>query len=545
MIKFNEILDRFKQRLCSSKSVEVAPVQDSVKPYLNAYDYERPSKLKKYKRIFDSVHGTISIEEKFFQLIDTPHFQRLRRIEQTSSRSIFPSARHDRFVHSLGVFYIGQEIVNHLKEDIKALGLFKRNNKKKESVYNMYLVACLLHDVGHSPFSHSFEEYIGEKEKLCNTLNEIINSCSFKRDTEVIPKDTKWHEYASAILCCKKPLNGIIKRVIGEYCDLEFIARMITGIKYSNDSSEFSLRNCFISLLHGEIDADRIDYACRDTWSAGYSKQAIDAKSLITCMHIRKNKDNAESYCVCFDKRALTEIESVFGVKDFQNLHVFNHHTIIYEQHLLKKAMLTMALNKASKEEDFSVKDKDAEFKAMNRLINLDTLTDVDPNIKFICDDDLICLMKSDNNEYYQEWSSRQYKMISVWKSMEEFSCKYKKKNIFLKDEGSFKDKITKKLQEVATRYLYQDKKDIEDRFYIGSINIKENVELSDINFIIDDDVVKYSDIHHNYSNKNSNVGLFFYVYIEVPKDINNKIGKNELRKEVARELKDSIDEIY
>lgn len=60
----------------------------------------------KEKSIRDSVHGVIRIPELWADnIIDTPNFQRLRRIEQTSVRCLYPSARHDRFIHSLGVYY--------------------------------------------------------------------------------------------------------------------------------------------------------------------------------------------------------------------------------------------------------------------------------------------------------------------------------------------------------------------------------------------------------------------------------------------------------
>lgn len=69
------------------------------------------------KYFLDSVHGTIKIPSEYCdKIIDTRYFQRLRRIEQNSCRSVFPCARHDRFVHSLGVFHLGQRIVNSIKE---------------------------------------------------------------------------------------------------------------------------------------------------------------------------------------------------------------------------------------------------------------------------------------------------------------------------------------------------------------------------------------------------------------------------------------------
>ena len=67
------------------------------------------------KRILDTVHGYIMVPNEFVKyIVDTIYFQRLRRIEQTSIRSVYPSARHDRFIHSLGVFHISSIIVYHL-----------------------------------------------------------------------------------------------------------------------------------------------------------------------------------------------------------------------------------------------------------------------------------------------------------------------------------------------------------------------------------------------------------------------------------------------
>ncbi len=82
------------------------------------------------KRIKDSVHGNILVRDEFVKtILDTPSFQRLRRVEQTAIRSIFPSARHDRFIHSLGVYYIGQLIVEHLVKEFQELS---KKNKTPE-----------------------------------------------------------------------------------------------------------------------------------------------------------------------------------------------------------------------------------------------------------------------------------------------------------------------------------------------------------------------------------------------------------------------------
>src|ERR1035437_304018 len=99
----------------------------------------------KIKVIRDSVHGYIEIEQAYItNFVDTQLFQRLRRIEQTSMRVLYPSARHDRFIHSIGTFYLGKKAFKHFKDNFtKENGsLFKEYWEKWET---SFVTACLLH----------------------------------------------------------------------------------------------------------------------------------------------------------------------------------------------------------------------------------------------------------------------------------------------------------------------------------------------------------------------------------------------------------------
>ena len=132
----------------------------------------------KIKHFLDSVHGTINIPSEYCdKIIDTCYFQRLRRIEQNSCRSVFPSARHDRFIHSLGVFHLGMLIVDSIKN--------KCNNlpKNAEKIFNTYKMACLLHDVGHTPFSHTFEEFF-DRDCIETALKAELNNSDFSNDID-------------------------------------------------------------------------------------------------------------------------------------------------------------------------------------------------------------------------------------------------------------------------------------------------------------------------------------------------------------------------
>ncbi len=115
-------------------------------------------KLVYWGFIKDPIYGYINITEEDKKLIDTPFFQRLRRVRQVPLIDyVYPSAVHTRFEHSLGVAHLAMNIMANLPIEID------------EYEAKMIRSASLLHDIGHGPFSHLFEVILGEKvnkEKL-------------------------------------------------------------------------------------------------------------------------------------------------------------------------------------------------------------------------------------------------------------------------------------------------------------------------------------------------------------------------------------------
>ena len=283
--------------------------------------------------MFDSEY--INVDKDYCEhIIDTEHFQRLRRIEQTSTRAIFPSARHDRFIHSLGVFHLGCQIINCINEQLK-----DEQTERLNPLYESYRLACLLHDVAHAPFSHTFESfYDNQWSDLRGKLCEIVNVQQFTEDWNSIPDPSAPHERMSAIVALGI-YGKFIERKGG---NKELVARMITGIEYS-DKIKYSLENAMINLIHGEvIDADGLDYVCRDAWASGYSTAKVDVERLIASIKIVK--DVYGIYHLCYTTKCLNEIEAVLKVKSFQQFYVINHHTVTYEQKLLVKAMESAAV---------------------------------------------------------------------------------------------------------------------------------------------------------------------------------------------------------
>lgn len=383
--------------------------------------------MEKSKRIMDSVHGYITIPELYCdRVLDTPHFQRLRRIEQTSARTLFPSARHDRFIHSLGVFHLGYRLCQNLIE--KNWNSEKQNKydypEDAKSVFESFQLACLLHDVGHSPFSHTFEDFYDDgEERLQKALIQLVRDDHFSEDWKKYVKGSKPHEIMSAYVALCVYRDFITDR--GANPDL--IARMIVGCRYPDERNE-SFKNAFIELLHSDVlDVDGLDYACRDVWASGYSTFSIDVDRLLNSVYVVKDSSDGDKFTVCYSTKAINEIISVLGVKSFQSAYVFCHHIVVYEQTLLVKAMESVAMFVQGMDyKNYESNDRQKALRGLcdyNSMLSTIWLKNDIGSYPLIhpSDDDFVRLMKFIPDDYYvQQWLSRTYDLIPLWKSIVE-----------------------------------------------------------------------------------------------------------------------------
>lgn len=196
----------------------------------------------KNRRIRDAVHGLIvfdqsePIDQLAWKLISTREFQRLRRIRQLGvSEFTFPSAVHTRFVHSIGVFHVARTLTKIIKRE-------KKGDFDQERA-NISLIAALLHDLGHGPFSHTFEGV--QKERGA----------------------TKRHEQWTADLI-RNP-RGEIAPLLEGYQEgfTEQVARLLE----SEDPVDI-----YHAVVSSSFDADRLDYLRRDRLMTGTGAGAID-----------------------------------------------------------------------------------------------------------------------------------------------------------------------------------------------------------------------------------------------------------------------------
>jgi HD superfamily phosphohydrolase len=200
-------------------------------------------KLSEEKVFKDPVHRYIHVRDKLiWDLIGTKEFQRLRRIKQLGTTYLtFHGAEHSRFSHSLGVY----EIIRRIIDDV-----FKGRDEWDEGERLVTLCAALLHDVGHGPFSHSFEKV-------------------FHLDHE---------SFTQKIILGETEVNNVLKE---EGADFPTKVSEVIAKTYKNKQ--------VISLISSQIDADRMDYLLRDAYYTGVSYGNFDMERILRTMRPRED----------------------------------------------------------------------------------------------------------------------------------------------------------------------------------------------------------------------------------------------------------------
>ena len=396
----------------------------------------------KVKSIKDAIHGYIRLEEPFWKIIDTAEFQRLKWIEQTSYRVLYPSARHDRFIHSIGVYHLGQKAIQ---------GFLNNCDDKDAEIVKKYkysfLLACLLHDIGHAPFSHtcenlfSYKEKIGDKnsninrEFLAEIKSHLYDSvyAVFEKDyfSLIIKNPPAVHEIMSSIITCRKFSDYSIffaNDDIG-FLDLDLIVRSIIGCCYSYNRTdneeirlELGIKNCLIRLLNSStVDVDKLDYIARDTQMSGYDSIVLDNKRLLDNVCIVNNDG---IYYPAFRKGALSVLSNVVIAKNSQAKWIINHPVVIYEAYLLCKAIGTSLANSGLRNEngDILSSDEIISFIFSSASLSKEGHKHSCGVFRLLSDIEILNLMKSNmEHPVVSEYFSRDERKSPVWKSNEEF----------------------------------------------------------------------------------------------------------------------------
>lgn len=404
------------------------------------------------KILKDPIYGYIEIQDELIKdVIDTPAFQRLRRVVQTSYTPLYSSAVHNRFTHSIGVYYLGRLAIDSILKNCD--GSVK---SKVEEYRNFFLYACLLHDVGHAPFSHTGECFYLVKEKDYSELHERLvtllgSANTLKKDLpDSDMKAAAPHEIMSAIIGLSQ-----FAKLFKKNSYKEFFARCITGYEYSDKNK--TLENCLISLLNSKIiDVDKLDYLMRDTYMTGFSSVIIDYERLLSSLNII-NDNGIEK--LAFSKYAVSIIENVVYARDSEKKWIQIHPAVLYENYLIQNALKKLINKLDSKEK---------------RLFSKEALTDTgvelkkNVSIRYLDDEDVLYLLKNKfSNEYYEKYIDRNKRMHPLWKSEAEYNALFSNQ---IGTDGRIKDSFSEAM-EMTQQYVEKNSGGIINQELIDRIN--------------------------------------------------------------------------
>jgi len=243
----------------------------------------------KRKIINDPVFGFLSIpNELIYDVLQHPYVQRLNRIRQLGlSYLVYPGALHSRFGHSIGAMHLMHEAVNSLR--LKGVEI---TDEEATSA----MIAILLHDIGHGPFSHVLEHTLVE-----GVTHEDISLIMMERINEDLSREKGYQGQGA------KPLDMAIAIFKNEY-PKHFLHQLISS----------------------QLDVDRMDYLCRDSFFTGVQEGRVASERLLKMLDVR-------------DDRLVVQVKGIYSVEKFlvarrlMYWQVYLHKTsVAAEQHLIK-----------------------------------------------------------------------------------------------------------------------------------------------------------------------------------------------------------------
>lgn len=237
--------------------------------------------MNKKKVINDPVYGFITIpHDLVFDVLEHPFFQRLRRIKQLGlTHLVYPGAMHTRFSHALGAMFLMRQAIAVLRE---------KGNEISEKEALGAIIAILLHDIGHGPFSHALE-------------SSIIHGVS--------------HEDLSKLLIQKM--------------NKDFDGKLNTAIEiFENRHPKKFLHQ----LVSSQLDVDRLDYLNRDTYFSGVSEGVVGWDRIIKMLHVADGN-------LVVEEKGFYSIEKFLIARRIMYWQVYLHKTAMAAESMLLKIL--------------------------------------------------------------------------------------------------------------------------------------------------------------------------------------------------------------
>lgn len=255
--------------------------------------------------ILDPIHGYIEFDKLKSSLFDTPQMQRLRRIKQLGfSNLVYPGANHTRFEHSMGTMHLASLFLKMQRENKSSISAVADYDGLDEIV-----VAALLHDIGHGPFSHATEKLLEQYTR-------------------------KSHDDVRHIL---------IETEVGDVLK-EF------GFKPSRIAQHIAGETPVSQILSSEIDVDKMDYLARDMHYTGVTSGSVDYIRLLNHLEYFESK-------LVLDAGAIRAAEGLLVSRYWMNVSVYYHHVSRIAEAMCSRACAYLLENQIVRPREFARMD--------------------------------------------------------------------------------------------------------------------------------------------------------------------------------------------
>ena len=308
----------------------------------------KPITTNIHKILNDPIYGFTTIpNELIFDLIEHRYYQRLRRITQLGlTYLVYPGAYHTRFHHALGAMHLMQKAIKTLQS---------KGQEVSEEEETAVLIAILLHDIGHGPFSHALE-------------NSIVNGIN--------------HEH--------------ISMMIMDRLNVEFDGKLSLAIQiFQNKYPKLFLHQ----LISSQLDVDRLDYLKRDSFYSGVSEGVINSDRIISMFNVSKGE-------LVVDAKAIYSVEKFIIARRLMYWQVYLHKTVLSAEFSLVE-VLKRAKYLVQEGADLFATSALKEFLKNNHNVN-----DFNSNDSLL---DLFCQLDDfDIMTSIKEWTKHEDKVLSL-----------------------------------------------------------------------------------------------------------------------------------
>ncbi|HFK1530776.1 HD domain-containing protein [Bacillus cereus] len=302
------------------------------------------------KSILDPIHGLIKMSDEEIKIVSHPLFNRLRKVKQnTFLYYVFPSANHTRFEHSIGVMHLASEMLlsalsnastsrnKQGKYEIKGNGnILTYDSVSEDEFINIFLnlrIAALLHDIGHGPMSHLFDEFAPKNSAFLNMIRSDRN----------LKFNEEFADALESLIESKKEMESHVEH---EYVSYYFTAKVLTDLGFDSDriKSILTIMNEKLDLRTIEtagynitpflnqivagapLDCDRMDYLLRDSYFTGVKYGTYDLNRLLKSL-LPFVDNESSSIRLGIKKSGLPAVENFLQARYELYIQVYFHKT--------------------------------------------------------------------------------------------------------------------------------------------------------------------------------------------------------------------------